>query len=166
VSDEAKGVTNVDFCVPWRSHSTFEAAVAAVPAQRREAARIVNRRLRGSLVNAFSFDGTRVVLLMSTGDELILAATAVGVTFELNRDAMREDPDAAFPEQMRIRFPQGLECDWSWRPWVQQLVGKEFWAISPSETIVYLQIRGAKELLFDSLVNLDSGKRFLYFDEP
>ena len=164
-SGKTISVTNVDFSVAWPTHDSFKGAVDAVPRSRREQARDVNRQLEGSSVQSCSYNGARVSLRMSRGDELVLTATATGVDWELNPEASPPDPSLCPPEQMRIRFPQGLEYDWYWRAWLEGLYGNKFCAIAPSETTVSLLVRDAPELLFDSLVMLETGRRFLFFSE-
>ena len=95
----------------------------------------------------------------------MLIATSAGVDWQLNAEATQEDASPAPPEHMRMRFPQGLEHDWRWREWLEGILGREFRGIAPGETTVTLYVCDAPELLFDSLVNLATGSRFLFFGE-
>lgn len=158
-------VTDVDFSVAWPTHDSFEGAVDAVPRRQRDRASDVNQQLESCSVQSYSYDGARVSLRMSRGDELMLIATTTGVDWELNPEPAPLNPSPVPQEHMRIRFPQGPEYDWHWRMWLERLCGNEFCSISPSETTVRVLVRGAPELLFDSLVTLQAEKRFLFFSE-
>ena len=158
-------LTDVDFSVRWRSHTSFGAAVNAVPAERKALADAINQRLRGATIQSVSYNGLEVCLRMSTGEDLVLKSTATGVEFQLGEAVAVRASEYVPPEDLRMRFPDGLEYDWNWRSWLSQLLNREFYAIAPRETITILHVRNAPELLFDSMVNLNTKNVFLFFSE-
>lgn len=145
-----------------RSFGTFNAATTAdEKTARTRRARAESANLRGRLVEGFEIDDVEVRIRVSGGQTIRIWLGSNAVTWSVQADAKNVVVVADDP--WYLKFADGPVFEWSRVALLEQLIGKPFKALAPSESALSVYAERAPDIRFSGLVQRDTGKPLLFF---
>jgi hypothetical protein len=160
-------IDNLDVNFVFREvlHASLgEATGAAARSTRTLRAKRDNSVIRSAHVVAFGIRGATVDLLLSDRQTLRIECVADFVDWHLVAEGAFTAPPRVYAEDVVLTLPGERTVTWHPNELFRKRLDIPGIAIAPTETTVFLNVRGHDELMFGQMTDA-AGNRLLFFEE-
>jgi hypothetical protein len=124
--------------------------------------------LKGKKIMDYKFDGNRLILVFPNEEGFEISAHFGGVKWK-KYPSIPVISNLILAPKIYIKFPNYENNElftWEWKKILDALINKDICAVSLSETMFFLYVTDAPDLVFSVLIiNNSEQKTFLFFDE-
>jgi hypothetical protein len=152
----------------WREpgHATFDDAVdASRQAPRTRRGRCDSESLKAVSIVSYAIDALSVTLKLSDERTLRIAIEGDVISWELGTGESPTERRDAVIHHTELRLPRGETISWRPMELLDSRMHKTGVALAPTETLLYLYVKGCSDLMFCQMTDLATRERFLFWDE-
>jgi hypothetical protein len=160
------GSREVEFV--WRepTQPRFDDVVNAsrrTPRSRR--GRCDSESLKAASIVSYAVDASAVTLGLCDERTLRIAIEGDIISWELGTGECPTEQRDAVNHSTELRLPQGETISWRPMELLDSRMHKTGVALAPTETLIYLYVKGCPNLMFCQMTDLATRERFLFWDE-